>query len=1122
MSEDKNQKGKKKLSENDLKKATGGGWGNFGGFGEINPPKIPKFKVPDIQLPDFGDQDLDGGRKDDDLEGGRGNDHIDGKQGDDDLSGGAGNDVLEGGQGDDILDGGTGHDTLNGGKGDDQAFGGSGNDSFQYEFGEGQDHFDGGSGKDTLVLNEITNADDWQIKMEDGSINSLSDVINKNGNFNTDGVDGVIISPDGSELSFSNVEKIEVNEIDIEAGNEIPLQVSVPNEKDVTATVITGLPAGVSVTGQANPPVQAEDGTFFQVVDRDSLNSGDINFHISEGFIGDINYGVSTFTGSADDLQENSTSYTLEVPPTNDSMLFAQSGSFGTEVDGDGHLEQGDIPVDIILNPTISEGASISISGLADGAKLTNSAGATFEVNAGGEIALSAEDLIGLRVDPGSANSDFELEVTVESSYNGESIRAEQSIHIDVAELSESDNGDSIMKMDGKREDYQVDRIGNALVVSSISNPDQVTRVNMTDIDHLRFEDGFVSSEDYTQSLDVSSVLTALDNNEQAAEAGSDRTLVVVSNVPDGAVLDGSIDLGNGAFGIPASEIANGALNLDLPSIEAEASAEISVSAYVMTEDQAEFLGGQGRVSGYASAEATAEAGVSAEFEMGPDGVRAEVGAYAGASAVATAGGSVGIEGVGSVSASVEAEAHVSVEASAGVEASKTGVSVSGYVGAEATSSVTGTVGAEADFIPGTGAEASGTVAVTTYANAGAEGEMNFGDGEYGVGGEAGAEAGMMVTAEGTVSGSVGGVGGSATGGVEAGLGVGASAGGHAGYDNGVIEFGVSGELACLIGVEFDFDVSIDCNDVAETAEIVADGVITAGEAIGDGLMEAGEAIEGGLIEVGDAIEGGFIEAGDAIEAGIIDAGQAIESGLMEVGDAIEGGFIEAGDAIEEGFIKTGQAIKGGFIDAGEAIEGGFIDAGKAVEKGFIDAGQAVEAGFIDAGDAIKKGYMEVEDAIEDGFIEAGDAIEEGFIKAKDAVGQGLMEAGDAIKDGFMSANYAVKHGFMEVGDAIEDGFMDAGHAINKGFISATNAVEKGFMSVTDAVEDGFMSAGKAIEKGFMSAEKALDKGFITVEQAVNDFGASAERLVDKGYSGAKKFCEDAGDAIVEVVTGGK
>ena len=198
-----------------------GTWGNdsfFGGDGN------------DILVADGGDNYFDGGADNDTLTGGWGKDTFYGGSGDDTLSSGGGDDKLYGDEGDDTLLGGAGRDTLDGGDGNDTLFGGDdddtliggigddtlygdgGSDLFIFNMGEGNDYVDGGANgwtTDTIELNGIgggkIDSSDWTLILDEGEI---TDSKKHHLELSTDS-SGTIVFSDGSELTFSNVERIE-------------------------------------------------------------------------------------------------------------------------------------------------------------------------------------------------------------------------------------------------------------------------------------------------------------------------------------------------------------------------------------------------------------------------------------------------------------------------------------------------------------------------------------------------------------------------------------------------------------------------------------------------------------------------------------------------------------------------------------------------------------------------------------------------------------------------------------------------------------------------------------------------------------------------------------------------
>ncbi len=160
----------------------------------------------------WGKDTFYGGSGNDTLDSGGGDDKLYGEEGDDTLSGGAGRDTLSGGDGNDLLLGGDDDDTLIGGIGDDTLYGGGGADLFIFNMGDGKDHVDGGANgwtTDTIELHGVggghLDSCDWTLILDEGTI---TDSKKHSLELSTDS-SGTIVFSDGSELTFSNVERIE-------------------------------------------------------------------------------------------------------------------------------------------------------------------------------------------------------------------------------------------------------------------------------------------------------------------------------------------------------------------------------------------------------------------------------------------------------------------------------------------------------------------------------------------------------------------------------------------------------------------------------------------------------------------------------------------------------------------------------------------------------------------------------------------------------------------------------------------------------------------------------------------------------------------------------------------------
>ncbi|NIZ01572.1 calcium-binding protein [Thalassospira lucentensis] len=185
---------------NDILEADGGNNYFDGGTGD------------DTLATGWGRDTLYGGTGDDTLSGGGGDDKLFGDEGNDTLIGGSGRDTLMGGDGNDLLLGGDDNDTLMGGIGDDTLYGGGGSDMFIFNMGDGSDHVDGGANgwtTDTIELHGAgggkLDSSDWTLVLDDGDV---TDSKKHHLELSSDS-SGTIVFSDGSELTFSNVERIE-------------------------------------------------------------------------------------------------------------------------------------------------------------------------------------------------------------------------------------------------------------------------------------------------------------------------------------------------------------------------------------------------------------------------------------------------------------------------------------------------------------------------------------------------------------------------------------------------------------------------------------------------------------------------------------------------------------------------------------------------------------------------------------------------------------------------------------------------------------------------------------------------------------------------------------------------
>ena len=184
------------------------------------------------------------------VHGGDGNDTIYGADDDDTLFGDAGDDYIDGGIDDDTIDGGTGDDTLIGGQGDDTITGGADRDTIYGGAGDVIDGSESGDDFDTLVINDpaaVTYDPD-------------------------NGENGTVTFADGSTLTFTNIEHVELT------GGGLPDgYVDGTSGDDLIDADYTGDPDGDMVdNGDAVLPGAAPEDDFIRAGDgNDTVLAGE-------------------------------------------------------------------------------------------------------------------------------------------------------------------------------------------------------------------------------------------------------------------------------------------------------------------------------------------------------------------------------------------------------------------------------------------------------------------------------------------------------------------------------------------------------------------------------------------------------------------------------------------------------------------------------------------------------------------------------------------------------------------------------------------------------------------------------------------------------------------------------
>jgi hypothetical protein len=116
-------------------------------------------------------------------------------------------------------------------------------------------------------------------------------------------------------------------------------------------------------------------------------------------------------------------------------------------------------------------------------------------------------------------------------------------------------------------------------------------------------------------------------------------------------------------------------------------------------------------------------------------------------------------------------------------------------------------------------AEGKGSAAI--YAEAGARGEVAVGDDGASI--AVGAHAGAGYQAGGEVTVGAAGVSVTVGASVSYGLQAGFDGDAHATYKDGVISFGMSGDIALIFGIKFDFNIEIDIGAFIDAVEDVVD-----------------------------------------------------------------------------------------------------------------------------------------------------------------------------------------------------------------------------------------------------------------------------------------------------------
>lgn len=98
---------------------------------------------------------------------------------------------------------------------------------------------------------------------------------------------------------------------------------------DSKALVIYGIPAGTSITGKAEAPKMDDQGNYYQIVDEEAFELGNLALKTEDGFFGDVYLSIHSYSGdNVDTLAPTEIgSLSVYIEPNANDLFFAQSGS---------------------------------------------------------------------------------------------------------------------------------------------------------------------------------------------------------------------------------------------------------------------------------------------------------------------------------------------------------------------------------------------------------------------------------------------------------------------------------------------------------------------------------------------------------------------------------------------------------------------------------------------------------------------------------------------------------------------------------------------------------------------------------------------------------------------------
>ncbi|NMM43529.1 hypothetical protein HH303_03505 [Rhodospirillaceae bacterium KN72] len=320
-------------------------------------------------------------------------------------------------------------------------------------------------------------------------------------------VDAVADTP---SLTVSAVSGLEDQPIDL----NIDAHLTDTDGSETLTVRISGLPDGFTLTDEAGNSYSGSPAT----IPASSVNT--LSLVSPLNYVGAVALTVTAIATEANGgdhaLVQKNLSVTIgaDVDVPTISVLSEATGN-----------EDQDIALDIAIgNIDPNQDTSVSITGLPEGAVLTNAAGDTFTTD---PAVLTLDQLDGLMVTPPAGSSvDFALGVSVTTSQGGESVTTAQSLDVTVRAVVDDFTltlGDAEVVLGRAESTTETGTNGDDTMIGGAGSD---TLIGGDGNDHL-IGDG--DNLDATVSLDIQATLGDLD--------GSELLTVTISGLPDGVQI---------------------------------------------------------------------------------------------------------------------------------------------------------------------------------------------------------------------------------------------------------------------------------------------------------------------------------------------------------------------------------------------------------------------------------------------------------------------------------------------------------------------------------------------------------------------------------------------------------